>query len=370
MSVWTEAVITRKGIALLTKLHSGTTLSLTRAVAGAGTVVYDDLQYQIAVTDERQELTFSTKSYPEEGKCSIPLRLRSTKATGYNVTQIGVYAFDPDEGEILYLIAQASDGVGTYVPSITEMPGYASVWTFDVLYGQADEVTIVVDPAAAATVDEVQAIVAEHAGDTSNPHGVTAEQLGLGDVENTRDSVKNVAFASESGVARKIKNNLVIRLNGGRTEGTDMFTYDGSAGKSINVTLAKLGAAPAVESKDYPGCYYRTVDGEDEWINPPMLHNTEYRTTERVGGKPVYALCYDLNKNPLSAGASANIEIPQASQVVGMSGVANPYTTEIDCIGNDSMPVSVGAGNGTRVITIKNNYDAVLQGVVTFRYTK
>ena len=43
-----------------------------------------------------------------------------------------------------------------------------------------------------------------------------------------------------------------------------------------------------VESTEYPGCYYRTVDGEAEWINPPMVDEVEYRTAKRHNGKPVY----------------------------------------------------------------------------------
>lgn len=29
---------------------------------------------------------------------------------------------------------------------------------------------------------------------------------------------------------------------------------------------------PAVEDTTYKGCYYRTVNGAKEWINPPMLN--------------------------------------------------------------------------------------------------
>ena len=35
-------------------------------------------------------------------------------------------------------------------------------------------------------------------------------------------------------------------------------------------------------------CYCATFDGFTEWINPPMVIGTEYRTTERWNGKPVY----------------------------------------------------------------------------------
>lgn len=51
---------------------------------------------------------------------------------------------------------------------------------------------------------------------------------------------------------------------------------------------------PATES-DYPGCYYRTVDGAVEWINPPMLDGVEYRTTERYLGKPVFTKTFAID---------------------------------------------------------------------------
>ena len=244
MATWENPIITNKGIALQAKLHSGTTLSLTRAVAGAGRVEASDLQNQTAVTDERQELTFSTRSYPSEGKCTVPLKLTNTDVPEtYVVTQIGIYAFDPDDGEVLFMIAQAAEDKGTEIPSNAEMAGYTSVWAFNIQYGQADGITVTVDPANAVTTEEVEAIVGEHTSNTENPHGVTAAQLGLGDVNNTADSEKYVKYASNSGTADKVGNNIVVRLNGGQTEGTDQFTFNGSVTKSVNVTADKIGAA-------------------------------------------------------------------------------------------------------------------------------
>ena len=47
-----------------------------------------------------------------------------------------------------------------------------------------------------------------------------------------------------------IKNptSVVIKLNGGTTEGTNMFTYDGSTAKSINITPAGIGAAASAHT--------------------------------------------------------------------------------------------------------------------------
>ena len=42
--------------------------------------------------------------------------------------------------------------------------------------------------------------------------------------------------------ADKVNNNLTIQLNGGSTEGTNKFTFNGSAAKSLNITPSAIGA--------------------------------------------------------------------------------------------------------------------------------
>lgn len=289
MYTWEEAVITTKGLALLAKLTKGNSLTLIRAEVGAGYVDPDTLKHQTAVADMRQELKFAPQSYPEEGKCAVPVRLYNTDlSTGYQAKQVGVYAMDPDEGEILYLIAQASADDGTDIPSAVDMPSYCAEWTFYMAYGQADGVNVTVDPAYAVTRKEVQSLIDAHAGDKSNPHGVTKEQIGLDKVNNTSDTEKYVAFSQESATSRKVDYALTIRLNGGREEGSDMWNYDGSTSRTVNITPEKIGAIGATESPKYIGCYYQSVGGEEEWFNPPMLVDQEYKTAERWAGKAVY----------------------------------------------------------------------------------
>ena len=44
--------------------------------------------------------------------------------------------------------------------------------------------------------------LASHAGNNGNPHGVTAEQVGLGNVNNTPDNEKSVKYAQTAGSAK------------------------------------------------------------------------------------------------------------------------------------------------------------------------
>lgn len=47
--------------------------------------------------------------------------------------------------------------------------------------------------------------------------------------------------------ASKVTNALKIQLNGGTTEGTNQFTYDGSAVKNINITRSSIGLGAAAD---------------------------------------------------------------------------------------------------------------------------
>lgn len=71
---------------------------------------------------------------------------------------------------------------------------------------------------------------------------ITPAWLGLGNVNNTADNDKYVAYAQRAGNADQVQNTLTLRLNGGRTEGSNMWTFNGSTGRTINITAAKVGA--------------------------------------------------------------------------------------------------------------------------------
>ena len=59
--------------------------------------------------------------------------------------------------------------------------------------------------------------------------------------------------SSAGGAANSVKTSLVIKLNGGSTEGTNMFTFNGATAKSINITPSAIGAAAASHTHNYAG---------------------------------------------------------------------------------------------------------------------
>ena len=76
--------------------------------------------------------------------------------------------------------------------------------------------------------------------------GVTSNiQTQLNNKANATHTHNYAGSSSAGGAANSVKSSLIVKLNSGSTEGTNMFTFNGSAAKTINITPALIGAAPA-----------------------------------------------------------------------------------------------------------------------------
>ena len=74
------------------------------------------------------------------------------------------------------------------------------------------------------------------------------------------------------------------------------------------------------ESATYPGCYFHTVDGVTEWLNPPMVQGTEYRTVERWAGAVVYTKRINGGTLPSESNKSVSISPATAKKVIESKG--------------------------------------------------
>jgi hypothetical protein len=67
------------------------------------------------------------------------------------------------------------------------------------------------------------------------------------------DTTTYAGSSSKGGAAtsaNKVNSSLTVKLNGGSTEGTNLFTFNGSAAKSINITPSAIGAAASSHNHD------------------------------------------------------------------------------------------------------------------------
>ena len=237
---WVNAIMTNKGVALLSKLTQGNTLKITNAKTGAGTVSTSLLASQTNVTTPKQTLSIQSVGYPQEGKCALTVDLTNDGVTtSYTATQVGVFAQDPDEGEVLFCIAQAASGEGTTIPPASVMPGYNAQWTFYLQYGQADSVDVTVDPANTVTqagmeqyVCTVVVSIGQQIADgsvttggtgaayTASVPGITALTAGKNfimiphTVSTTTTPTLNVNNLGAKGVRRRLSNNSTSPQSG------------------------------------------------------------------------------------------------------------------------------------------------------------
>ncbi len=100
-------------------------------------------------------------------------------------------------------------------------------------------------------------------------------------------------------------------------------------------TVGVLAESPSwVESHEHPGCFYRMVDGEAEWLNAPALKGVEYRTAERAQGYIVYTRrinCGFLVNGNNSVVYSDSVVYPVRYAItVGMNCTYSTYGVVVD----------------------------------------
>lgn len=95
-----QGFYTTKGLALAAKTAAGTKLTITKVTAGNG----ETAKSAAALAQEKQTLTAGTASVNGQSAV-LPVTLAETDVSAaYELTELGVYAQDPDAGEILYQV--------------------------------------------------------------------------------------------------------------------------------------------------------------------------------------------------------------------------------------------------------------------------
>jgi hypothetical protein len=104
----------------------------------------------------------------------------------------------------------------------------------------------VYDPAGSAAA--VGASLSSHTSNTSNPHGVTKSQVGLGDVDNTSDAAKKTAENARLLAA------TIISKTGAKTEYIASANTDAARGVALTTAIKAIAAGQTLVCS--PGDYY------------------------------------------------------------------------------------------------------------------
>mgnify|MGYP004566767181 FL=1 len=123
MLIWNQSKLTKAGKALLAKAQAGqTSIQITKVQTGSGSYSSgENLEDRTALKTPKQTFPIQSKSISEADNTLI-LKIAITNksetetlSTGYDITELGIFAKDPQKGEILYSIATAS--TSDYMPA-------------------------------------------------------------------------------------------------------------------------------------------------------------------------------------------------------------------------------------------------------------
>ena len=145
-------VLTNKGLALITKLVAASTeLQISRVAVGTGRVP-SGVDPQTMVDLNEYKMDAQIESYgvsPDQSDVAyIAAQVSSIGVSaGFAVTEAGVFATDPDVGEILYAYLDLTEDP-QYIYAETDAISKFAEITFNVLIGSVAKVTAYVSPGA------------------------------------------------------------------------------------------------------------------------------------------------------------------------------------------------------------------------------
>ena len=145
-------VLTNKGLALITKLMAAqATLSFSRVAVGTGRVPSGyDAQNMTGLNEYKMDATIEScgVSTEQSDVAYIVTQISSVGvSTGFAITEAGVFAKDPDDGEILYAYLDLTQDPQYIYASTDAISKFAEI-TFNVLIGSVTSVTAIVSPGA------------------------------------------------------------------------------------------------------------------------------------------------------------------------------------------------------------------------------
>lgn len=127
-----------------------------------------------------------------------------------------------------------------------------------------------------------------------------------------------------------------------------------------------------IESIEHPGCYYHMVDGEQEWVIPPMVLGVEYRTTERYNGKVVYTQAVDggLLPNKSAKVVSVNAKSPNlvSTRVMITNGSFETHLPFINSSGSPAARCFFNSSGGCNIHTYEDV--STYTATIFTKYTK
>ena len=272
MAEYSKLITTAKGQALVAKVIAGTAsdYDFTRIVASDDEYEITDLESLTSLT-EKQSSTIAEKKVVNSVGVQVKAAFTNASlAEGYYMNTLGLYATDPDEGEILFAVCIETTG-NCYMPPYTGVTVSGAIVTMTTVVSNSEDVDITVDPAAVATVQMVDDLDVR----------VTANEA---DIANLKAFVNYNDDYDIYGVEVDFENKKFTRVGGAvnKQPGTDFDGINAFGGRR-RCNLADDGTVNA-----YEGDQGYVEDGSNGQVmveQPKFYYKVVPLKTETVGGR-------------------------------------------------------------------------------------
>lgn len=229
--------LTDEGLAMIVRSINGETITFTKLVLGNGTP--PDLNNVTEMANPLLNVSF-TDSEAEESYLLLTGSVSSADIdTSFYGKELGVFAKIDDEEEVLYAY-RYSDTADFYPASDS---GRTLELTISVVVqvGIAENVTaILVEGDAYASKEDFD----DHVGDTDNPHSVTKEQVGLGNVPNVSTNDQTPTFTQASTRTNIVSGESLSVMLGKIAKLFVDFATHLSASNPHNISVESISASP------------------------------------------------------------------------------------------------------------------------------
>ena len=212
MSNWSSYQFTRKGEQLRAKVEAGKCkLTLTKIKIGNGSVTLGDIKDMSDLKSPQLVLGISScaVSAEDDRVCEVVgIASSSNVENAFSVTEMGLYANDPDVGEILYLVE--IDTSPDDMPNKNAQSPVTLTYQFELVTSNTANVTAMVSPAGLVTVKMMSAH--STAAELDHPNGsvttkklsdaaVTGAKIADGVIEKKHLTAAMMSVISDAGIA-------------------------------------------------------------------------------------------------------------------------------------------------------------------------
>lgn len=263
MPNWANLILTKKGKALQAKAVAGELLTITKMKLGSGTIPDGVSPEDLNDLIQPKQILGLTAIEAKGNLAKIQSVITNADLSeGYYIRECGVFAQDPDEGEIMYAIM--TDTSPDFLPPIGGSIVISEEFSINVVTENMANITAIIDPEGIVTVANARKIaedkVVEHNKDTkAHPNDFNLKGITIGKdkvIANKKGDLLTLLAGKGINLFSDIKNKIITIVGKSKNAwnpnekiiaGDIRYTEDGNGPSWVYLLCKTAGTTGTIE---------------------------------------------------------------------------------------------------------------------------